>query len=341
MIGTLFKGEAMKSTSACLVDIENVEIRKRDIEPGPEEVLVKTHLAGICGSDKNLYHGIIPPAGGLNTEMRTPFAYPYFFGHEGGGIVEAVGKNVRKFKAGDKVMAFAWVETFSDYFKAGEEDLEVVPETMSMELASLGEPIACAVFSGLMSRVQLGDVVAILGMGFAGQIMAQVVKKKGAYKVIGVDVVDGKLELARNLGLDHAINAAKDNPVEAVLDYTTGQGADVVVEMAGTAESVNMCSAAVKHNGVIVFYSWITQDITINISRWHNNSLTVINTGLVHHGVKQRSIWTPQALRPVIRNQLNIDALITHRFPLHLIQEGFETAAKDPAAIKVVIDPNS
>jgi L-iditol 2-dehydrogenase len=176
-------------------------------------------------------------------------------------------------------------------------------------------------------------------MGFAGQIMAQVVKKKGAYKVIGVDVVDGKLELAKNLGLDHAINAAKENPVEAVLDYTTGQGADVVVEMAGTAESVNMCTAAVKHNGVIVFYSWITRDITINISRWHNNSLTVINTGLVHHGVKQRNIWTPQALRPIVQKQLNIDALITHRYSLGRVQEAFETAANDPAAIKVVIDP--
>jgi L-iditol 2-dehydrogenase len=300
---------------------------------------VKTHLAGICGSDKNLFHGIIPPAGGLNTEMRTPFAYPYFFGHEGGGIVEAVGKKVRKFKAGDKVMAFAWVETFSDYFKAGVEDLELAPEGISMELASLGEPIACAVFSGLMSQVQLGDVVAIFGMGFAGQIMAQVVKKKGAYKVIGVDVVDGKLELAKNLGLDHAINAEKDNPVEAVLDYTTGQGADVVVEMAGTEKSVDMCTAAVKHNGILVFYSWITRDITINISRWHNNSLTVINTGLVHHGVKQRSIWTPQALRPIVQKQLNIDALITHRYSLGRVQEAFETAANDPAAIKVVIDP--
>ena len=267
------------------------------------------------------------------------FSYPYFFGHEGGGIVEAVGQKVRKFKAGDKVMTFGWIETFSDYFKAGEEDLELVPEGLSMELASLGEPIACAVFSGLMSQVQLGDGVAIFGMGFAGQIMAQVVKKKGAYKVIGVDVMDGKLELAKNLGLDHAINAGIDNPVEAVLDYTTGQGADVVVEMAGTEKSVDMCTAAVKHNGILVFYSWITGDITINISRWHNNSLTVINTGLVHHGVKQRNIWTPQALRPIFQKQLNIDALITHRYSLDRVQEAFETAANDPAAIKVVIDP--
>ncbi len=210
-----------------------------------------------------------------------------------------------------------------------------------MDLGCLGEPIACAVFSGLMSRIQLGDVVAIFGMGFAGQIMAQVARGKGAYKVIGVDVVDGKLELAKDLGLDYPINAEKENPVEAILDLTGGTGADVVVEMAGTEESVNICTAAMKHNGVMVFYSWITQDITINISRWHNNSLTIINTGLVHHGVKQRSIWTPLALRPVAQKQLNVDALITHRYPLHQIQEAFETAAHNPAAIKVVINPNA
>jgi threonine dehydrogenase-like Zn-dependent dehydrogenase len=116
-------------------------------------------------------------------------------------------------------------------------------------------------------------------------------------------------------------------------------GADVVVDMAGSADSVNLCSASVKHNGVMVFYSWITQDITVNISRWHNNSLEVINTGLVHHGIKQRTLWTPMALRPVMQRQLAIDPLITHRFPISQIAEAFATAANDPAAIKVVIEP--
>lgn len=329
----------MKTKSACLTGIDKIEIRERELSLKPDEVLVKTHLAEICGSDKNLYHGIIPPQGGLNTEMRKPFSYPYFLGHEGGGVVEAVGERVRNFQPGDRVMAFGWIETFSEYFAGRENDLEKVPLGMNLDLACLGEPIACAVFSGLQSRIQLGDVVAIFGMGFAGQIMAQATKKKGAFKVIGIDVRDEKLQIAEELGLDYSINAEKIDPVKAILEITQGKGADVVVEMAGTEKSINMCSEAVKHNGVIVFYSWVTQNITVNISRWHNNSLTVINTGLVHHGVRQRSIWTPQALRPVIQGQLNIDKLITHRFPLKNIQEAFHTAANDPAAIKVAVDP--
>ncbi|MEJ2056294.1 MAG: zinc-binding dehydrogenase [Desulfofustis sp.] len=301
--------------------------------------MVKTHAAGICGQDKNLYNGIIPPSGGLNTEMKTAFAYPYFFGHEAGGTVVEVGKNVRAYGAGDRVIAFAWVETYSDYFIAREEELEPVPEGLDMDLAALGEPIGCAVFSGLCSKVQLGDTVVIVGMGFAGQIIAQVAKRKGAYRVIGVDVVDGKLELAQKLGLDDAVNSNDADPLSAVLDLTNGLGADVVVEAAGTQEAVQLCNEAVKHNGVLVFYSWITRDITLNISRWHNNSLEVVNTGLVHHGTLQRHIWVPEALRPVQQGQINIAPLITHTFSLDQMDEAMRTANENPAAVKVLVRP--
>ena len=206
-----------------------------------------------------------------------------------------------------------------------------------MDLASLGEPIGCAVYSGLQSRVQLGDTVAVFGMGFAGQIMAQVVRKKGAFRVIAVDVVDDKLRIARQLSADVAINSQKEDPVEAILDLTGGKGVDVAVEMAGTQEAVNQCTAAVRHNGTLVFYSWITRDVTLNISRWHNNSLHIVNTGLVHHSMEERRIWTPMALRPVILGQIQVAPLITRRFPMNQVIAAFEAARTDPAAIKVVL----
>lgn len=329
----------MRVKSACLTGIKAIEVREREIHPKDDDVLVKTHAAGICGTDKNLYNGVIPPTGGLNSEIRTVFEYPYFFGHEGGGTVVEIGRNVRRFKVGDKVMAFGWVETYSDYFIATEDNLESVPDGLDMDLASLGEPIGCAVFSGLCSKVQLGDTVAVVGMGFAGQVIAQAMKQKGAFKVIGVDVVDGKLELARSLGLDHAINSSKTDPLKAILDLTDGRGADVMVEVAGTAEAVQLCNDAVKHNGVLVFYSWITKDITLNISRWHDNSLEIVNTGLVHHGSMQRRIWVPQALRPVLQGQIQISPLITHTYALGEIDKAMQTANEDPAVIKVLVRP--
>ena len=325
--------------SACLTGIRQIEMRRRELSPTDDHVVVKTHAAGICGQDKNLYNGVIPPSGGLNTEMKTAFSYPYFFGHEAGGTVVEVGANVRKYKPGDRVIAFAWVETYSDYFLVREEELEPAPAGLDMDLVALGEPIGCAVFSGLCSKVQLGDSVAIVGMGFAGQVIAQVAKKKGAHQVIGIDVVAGKLELAKRLGLDHAINSSETDPLKAILELTDGEGADVVVEAAGTNAAVQLCNDAVKHNGVLVFYSWITQDVTINISRWHNNSLEVVNTGLVHHGVLQRHIWVVQALRPVLQGLIDIAPLITHTFGLDEIDKAMQAANEDPAAIKVLLRP--
>ncbi len=329
----------MLVNSACLTGVRQIEVRRRELSPTDDHVVVKTHAAGICGQDKNLYNGVIPPSGGLNTEMKTAFTYPYFFGHEAGGTVVEVGANVRKYKLGDQVIAFAWVETYSDYFIAREEELEPAPAGLDMDLVALGEPIGCALFSGLCSKVQLGDSVAIVGMGFAGQVIAQVAKKKGAHQVIGIDVVDGKLELAKRLGLDHAINSSETDPLKAILELTDGEGADVVVEAAGTNAAVQLCNDAVKHNGVLVFYSWITQDVTINISRWHNNSLEVVNTGLVHHGVLQRHIWVVQALRPVLQGLIDIAPLITHTFGLDEIDKAMQTANEDPAAIKVLLRP--
>lgn len=329
----------MKVNSACLTGIKAIEVRQRDLVTGPDDVLVQVHAAGICGQDKNLYNGVIPPSGGLNTEMKQAFAYPYYFGHEAGGTVVEVGRNVRRYRPGDRVIAFAWVETYADYFKATEEELEPAPDGLDMDLLSLGEPIGCAVFSGLCSRVQLGDTVAVVGMGFAGQVIAQVARRKGAHRVIGVDVVEGKLELAKSLGLDYGINSSETDPLAAILELTDGEGADVVVEVAGTGAAVQLCNDAVKHNGTLVFYSWITQDIKLNISRWHNNSLNIVNTGLVHHGILQRHIWVPQALRPVLLGQIEITPLITHSFPLAKIDQAMETAANNPKAIKVVVRP--
>ena len=124
--------------------------------------------------------------------------------------------------------------------------------------------------------------------------------------------------------------------------YYAPEGFDPLEEsiLPGTQEAVNQCTAAVRHNGTLVFYSWITQDVTLNISRWHNDSLEIINTGLVHHSVAERSLWTPLALRPVIQNQIQLKPLITHAYSLDKIVDAFETARTDPAAIKVVVRPD-
>lgn len=250
-----------------------------------------------------------------------------------------MGSRVADYKVGDKVMAFGWNNNFAEYFAAKSFQLQPVPYGLDMDIASLGEPISCAMYSGLNSGVQLGDTVVVMGGGFAGQIIAQCARRKGAYRVIVVDVLEGKLALARRLGADITLNPGQDDVIEAVKDLTNGLGADVVVEAAGTAESFNTASEIIKHNGKFVFYSWVTTPVTLNISRWHDDGLEFINTCLVHHTWQQRYVWCPEALRPVAQGLVDVKPLITDEFKLDDIKAGFDLADKDDAAIRIVFRP--
>ena len=110
-----------------------------------------------------------------------------------------------------------------------------------------------------------------------------------------------------------------------------------MVEAAGTEQTINQSIASVRHNGVLIFYSWVTQDVTVNISRLHHDSLTVINTGLVHHTTAERTVWTPWCLRPVVQGAVRVDPLVNRRFAMEEAKEAFRVDSEDPAAIKTVL----
>lgn len=314
----------------------DIELIQRELICGEDDIIVKNHLMGICGSDKSFYRGFLPPK---TAEFRQDPKFPFLLGHESGGTVVEVGDKVTDYKPGDKVIAFGWNNNFADYFKAKAFQLQPVPHNLDMDLASLGEPIACAMYSGMNSGVQMGDTVVVMGGGFAGQIIAQCAKCKGASQVIVVDVLEGKLELAKRLGADVVIDSRQEDPVTKVKALTGGVGADVVVEAAGSADSFNAASELVKHNGKFVFYSWVTTPVTLNISRWHDDGLEFINTCLVHHTWQQRFIWCPDTLRPVAQGLVQVKPLITNEFPLEDIKGGFDLADRDEAAIKIIFRP--
>ncbi len=317
----------MKTRAAQLRKPGEVVLLERDLSLGDDEVLVKGRLSGICGSDKSMYHGDIPE------KIRLPL----WIGHEGGGTVVEVGSRVREYRPGDRVMVFNWCNTFADYYKVPVSGLQPAPEGLEMDLACLGEPVACAMYSALTCGAQLGDVAVVYGMGFAGQIIAQAVKRMGAYQVVAIDVVQGKLDIAARLGSDVLINAKEENPVERVRDLTKGRGADVVIEAAGSEASMNHATAMLRHNGILALYSWITQPVRLNIGRWHDDGLEIRTTGLVHHTEQERVVWTPWALRPVLQGSVDVRSLVRHEFPLEKIAEAFAVADRDPTAIKVVV----
>lgn len=313
-----------------------IELIERKLTVEPDEVIVRNHLVGICGSDKSFFKGQLPPQ---TAEFRQEPKFPFYLGHESGGTVIEVGDKVREFQPGDKVMCFGWNNNFAEYFKAKVWELQAAPKALEMDLVSLGEPISCAMYSGLNSGTNIGDVTVIMGGGFAGQVIAQCVKKQGACMVVVADVDDAKLNVAKRLGADLTVNITKQNLTEAVKGLTDGLGADVVVEAAGSESSFNMASEVIRHNGIFVFYSWVTTPVKLNISRWHDDGLNFRNTCLVHHTRQQREVWTPWALRPVVKGLVDVKSLITHEFKLEDIAAAFDTAVRDDSAIKIVLRP--
>lgn len=328
--------EKFVTRAARLNKAYDIELIERELLCGEDDIIVRNHMMGICGSDKSFYRGFMPPQ---TAEFRQPPEFPFLLGHESGGTVIAAGSRVSDYKVGDQVIAFGWNNNFADCFKSKSFQLQPVPKGLCMDIAALGEPTACAMYSGLNSGVQLGDTVVVMGGGYAGQIIAQCAKLKGAYQVIVVDVLEGKLNLAKSLGANIVINSGEEDPVAKVKALTGGRGADVVVEAAGTEASFHAASAMIRHNGKFVFYSWVTNPITLNISRWHDDGLEFINTCLVHHTWQQRYVWVPDTLRPIIQGSVKIKPLITNEFKLNDIKAGFDLADKDDAAVKIVFRP--
>jgi L-iditol 2-dehydrogenase len=312
-----------------LPESKKVEVIEAEL-PGPAEgqILVKTYQSSICGTDRNIYNGILPPG------LRFPIA---MLGHEGGGTVMEVGKGVRKYRAGDRVMSCKKNGTFADYFLSLEENLYPIPAEMDLELGSLGEPLACVMYSVFNSGVQLGDTVAVMGLGFAGQLMVQGAKKKGAVRVIGIDPLPGKRDLARNLGADRVFDPKIPDSEKAIMDWTKGTGVDVVFEAAGTEDSMNMATRILRKNGTLALYSWVMEPVRLNISRWHDDGMNIRTTCVMHVNTPyERLAWFDRLLAPYWKGLIQVKPLLTGPIPLKDAPQAFEKA-NQPDAIKVLI----
>jgi L-iditol 2-dehydrogenase len=251
-------------------------------------------------------------------------------------VVE-VGKGVRKYKVGDRVMSCKKNGTFADYFLSLEENLHPVPQEMDLDLGSLGEPLACVMYSIFNSGVQLGDTVAVVGLGFAGQLMIQGAKKKGAERVFGVDPLAGKRDLAKKLGADRVFDPGVANSEKAILDETRGTGVDVVFEAAGTEDSMNLATRILRKNGTLALYSWVMEPVRLNISRWHDDGLNIRTTCVMHVNTPyERFAWFDRLLAPYWKGMIQVKPLLTGPYSLKEIARAFETANR-PDAIKVLI----
>jgi L-iditol 2-dehydrogenase len=330
----------------------------------PNQVLVKMHQASICGSERYHYRGLIvrpqdEAKGGPGVQLGAPrtdgrhrHAYPMGpLGHEGGGTIVEVGSAVEEYlgggrvRVGDRVASLTY-PTYTDYWVTDPKYVQPIPEGVSFEVGCLYEPLGCAAWAALYMGVKLGDVVAINGVGFAGNIMLQGAIKAGASKVIAVDVVKQKLDIAKKLGAHHVINAKDVDPVAAVNELTQGQGVDVAVEaIGGTGIGVVNALGMVRHNGILALYgdNYVpVKEFCFN--RFHEDGLEIRNLNAVHY-TKLRSVETMrEAYRAVERGVFNLDIIFENSISYRLseIADVFKKEAEAldrQGSLKTLITP--
>jgi threonine dehydrogenase-like Zn-dependent dehydrogenase len=335
----------MKIRATLLESIGNVSVVDRELELGNTDILVKTHLASVCLADVQMYRK------GYYAE-GSPLPLPLYLGHEGGGVVEEVGSRVHEFKPGDKVMLIHDVRAgglgpggMAEYFMTTHDNLIPVPEGLDMDIACLGETIAPFVYVVHRCGVKLGDTVVVTGLNFIGQIVAQGVKKSGAYKVIGIDNNDFRLNLAKELGTDVVINSDKEDALQAVMDLTGGKGVDLACQTAAytdpTVEAyMALATEIVRPMGILAFQGDFLHPININLHRWHHESLDIRCIAFRHYTWKEIQVWTEDTLKPVLYDMIKIKPLITATYNLEDIKEAFKEASENPNSLKVVIDPS-
>jgi threonine dehydrogenase-like Zn-dependent dehydrogenase len=327
------------------ISIETIALPKL----GPNDVLVKSHQASVCGSERYHYRGInVRPedeARGLRDPRthhkegrREGHSYPMGpLGHEGGGTILEMGSAVREYLGGGKVSVGDRVgslvyPTYTDYWVTNVSNVQPIPEGVSFEVGCLYEALACAAWAARRLGVRLGDTVAVNGVGFAGNILLQGALRAGASLVIAIDLVEKKLEVARKLGAHVTINALQEDPEQRVDELTHGEGVDIAVDaVGGTGIGLAQALSMVAHNGVLALYGDNYAPVKeLCFHRFHEDGLQVTNLNAMHFTKLQSVENAREAYRAVQRGVFDTDTILqsSDRYPLAEIASVFAREAQ-------------
>ena len=317
-------------------------------------VLVKVKAAGICGTDIHFYEWLYPD--------RVP--RHAVLGHEFAGEVVAVGEGVTNVKVGDRVAVEPlngcghcvfcrsgdyhlcrdlkqsgkhYSGGFAEYTKVNCNKCVKIPDSVSYRQAALLDCYAVGVHALKRLPISVGDTVVVYGAGPMGLCTAQVVKAAGARRVILVDVVEEILEIAKRAGIEYVINSMKEDPVEKVMQLTSGMGADVVIDsVGGKAPTMDLQIEMLRPHGRLGMIG-VRQDTTFNMAKPHFKEIDIVF--IFSYAMWQYQTEFSMAMDLLEKGALIADPLVTHTFPLDSIQQAFETA-KDKSrshAVKVMI----
>ncbi len=324
---------------------------------GAGELLVKVHTCGICGTD-------------LKKISTGSHSAPRIFGHETSGIVAAIGEGVDNFQPGDRVVVFhhipcrecyycrhntfAQCETykkvgctagfepsgggFAEYVRVMDwivrEGTVRIPDSVSYEQACFLEPVN-TVMKGIETlRLRSDETVLVIGQGPIGVLLAGLAQRAGA-SVITSDLHEQRLTISKGFGLTNRINASRSDIVSEVRKQTEGRGADVAILAVGGDSLIRTAMDAVRPGGrVLLFAQTVRGEATIDPAAICVDEKTLL--GSYSASVELQELST----KFVMGKEMDLEKLISHRFPLSRSLEALQLAAHPQAdSMKIVIQP--
>lgn len=286
------------------------------------EVLIKVLLCGLCTSETQTWlHD--------NGSRR-------LLGHEVVGVIEELGSEVVGFKEGDRVTGMIY-QGYAQYAKADYRMLVKIPEKLEA-CEALGEPLSCLI-TGIDRISNLPcKTAAVIGAGYMGLGMIQLLKWKGAEEVIAIDVRDESLENSRRFGADILRHPNEVEAIYKVVDWDQmDRGVPVVVEISGSQSGLELAGQMTAVHGTMAITGYHQGGPrTVNMELWNWKALTVINA---HERRDAKHLAAMKVgLSLVEQGLFQMKPMVTHSFPLEALDEGFRTLmAKPEGFIKAVI----
>jgi len=332
--------------------VGNVEVREiAEPQPGPGQVKLRVHAAGLCGTDLHIY----------KDEFRSwP---PVVLGHEVAGEIVELGAGVEGLTPGTRVTTETYFSTcgvcrycragnvnlclerrsigsavnggFTSYLVVPARNLHTLPDNVDFRTGALTEPLACVVHATLTTpTVAPGDVAVIAGPGAIGLLTLQVVKAAGAIAIVlGTDADDHRLALAAQLGADAVVNVQRADAAAVVRDLTVeGLGADVVYECSGAGQAAQQLLTLVRRRGRYVQIGLFGKPVAWNLDQLVYKELTATGSN-----ASTPPSWL-RALELMRTGKVRTDLLITHEFPVTAWEKGFATF-EDRSGIKTLFVP--
>lgn len=339
--------KALVLEKSCSFAVQDVPVP----QPAKGEALVRVLSAGICGSEMHAYHGKHP--------KRTP---PAVMGHEVCGIVEALGPETCGPAVGERVVVLpqktcgvcrwcvegksnlcdskvmlgetSWPGGYAQYFTTPADLLYAVPAHIGNDAATLIEPLAVAVHAVRVAGIGLGDKVAVLGAGAIGLMTMVAARAAGATLVLGSDVCDYNLARARDAGATHVCDARTSDVVAMAQALSNGYGMDHVLMAVDAPGLFTQAMAATRKQGRLTMIALFTEPATVNLQHPKSREL-LIRGSLTFDPVDFRiAVELAGALT------VDLDAFITHRFPLEQGNEAFGLVHRhDEDLVRVVFHP--